>query len=186
MDFEVVIRRLAAELETANVRYALIGGFAMALRGVQRATVDLDFILMLEDLDKAHAILGGLGYERVFRSENVSHYLSPDRQWGRIDILHAFRGPTLGMLRRAEKLIVLDDVRLPVVQVEDIIGLKVQAAINAPERAARDWADIRMLLEAAARQEQRQIDWDLLADYLTIFNLQEKLPELKSWHGPAG
>ena len=186
MDFEVVIRRLAAEWETANIRYALIGGFAMALRGVQRATVDLDFILMLEDLDKAHAILCGLGYGRVFRSENVSHYLSPDRQWGRIDILHAFRGPTLGMLRRSEKLMVLDDVRLPVVQVEDIIGLKVQAAVNAPERAVRDWADIRMLLEAAARQKQRAIDWDLLADYLTIFNLHEKLPELKSWHGQAG
>lgn len=182
MDFEVVIRRLSAELESAGVRYALIGGFAMALRGVQRATVDLDFILMLEDLEKTHLILQGLGYERVFHSENVSHYLSPDRDWGRIDILHAFRGPTLGMLKRAEKLPVLGDVRLPVVQVEDIIGLKVQAAVNAPERATRDWADIRMILEAAAAQ-RRAIDWQLVADYLGIFNLRDKLPELRTWHG---
>lgn len=184
MDFDVVIRRLAADLEAAGIRYALIGGFAMAMRGVQRATVDLDFILMLEDLKKAHLILRGLGYERVFHSENVSHYLSPDRRWGRIDILHAFRGPTLGMLKRAEKLPVLDGVLLPVVQIEDIIGLKVQAAVNAPERSARDWADIRMILEMAAGQS-RAIDWELLADYLAIFNLQAKLPELRSWHGQA-
>ena len=32
----------------------------MALRGVQRATMDLDFILMLEDMEKADAILSEL------------------------------------------------------------------------------------------------------------------------------
>ena len=44
MDFEVVIRRLAAEWETANIRYALIGGFAMALRGVLGKQLKVAFI----------------------------------------------------------------------------------------------------------------------------------------------
>jgi len=43
MNFIKVIEAVTSQLDAADVRYALIGGFAMALRGVQRATVDLDF-----------------------------------------------------------------------------------------------------------------------------------------------
>lgn len=81
MNFEKVIRRLVDEFEKGSVSYALIGGFAMALRGVQRGTVDLDFILMLDNLGTADGILTGCGYVRVFRSENVSHYESADGDW---------------------------------------------------------------------------------------------------------
>lgn len=140
---------------------------------------------MLEDLAKADQILTGCGYQRVYHSENVSHYVSADRDWGRIDILHAFRGPTLGMLKRAEAMPVLDDLRVKVVHIEDIIGLKVQALVNNPDRASRDWADIRMMLEAA-REQGREIDWRLLADYLAIFQLETKLSELEVWYGKTG
>ncbi|MFA6287276.1 MAG: nucleotidyl transferase AbiEii/AbiGii toxin family protein [Opitutaceae bacterium] len=89
------------------------------------------------------------------------------------------------MLKRAEAMRVLDDVLIKVVHVEDIVGLKVQALVNNPERAVRDWADIRMMLEAASEQG-RSIDWELLGDYLAIFRLETKLPELRSWYGKIG
>jgi predicted nucleotidyltransferase len=176
MNFELVIRQVVGALEAREVRYALIGGFAMALRGVQRATIDLDFILMLEDMGKADEILRGFGYQRVFQSPNVSHYESTGGEWGRIDILHAFRGPTLGMLKRAEPIWVLGDLSVRVVHLEDIIGLKVQAAVNDPSRAVQDWADIRMMLESA-RDQRKAIDWPLIGDYLEIFDLQTRLPK---------
>jgi predicted nucleotidyltransferase len=182
MNFSKVLREVAQRLDAAGVRYALIGGFALALRGVQRATMDLDFILMLEDLETANRILVELGYRREFHSENVSHYRADDREWGRIDILHAFRGPSLGMLRRAETIQIDADLRLPVVHVEDLIGLKIQAATNDPARAVGDWNDIRLLLEAAARQGA-WVDWELVADYLRIFGLDTRLAELKAIHG---
>jgi len=144
--------------------------------------MDLDFILMLEDMEKADKILRELGYQRVFRSENVSHYASSDREWGRIDILHAFRGPTLGMIERAEAIQVLGDLSIRVVHLEDIVGLKVQALVNDPSRAGRDWADIRMMLEGAG-QQGTAIDWLLLTDYLEIFHLKARLSELKGYYG---
>jgi hypothetical protein len=49
MNFIKVIGQVVVQLEASQIRYALIGGFAMALRGVQRTTMDLDFILLLED-----------------------------------------------------------------------------------------------------------------------------------------
>jgi hypothetical protein len=149
---------------------------------VQRATVDLDFILMLEDLEKADGILRGFGYERTFRSTNVSHYLSSDGDWGRIDILHAFRGPSLGMLRRAELLTVEPGIALRVVQIEDIIGLKIQALSNDPSRMESDWHDIRLLVRTA-RELGAPLDWKLVGDYLDLFHLENRLTELKKLHG---
>ena len=182
MNFAQVITAVCGQLDAAGVRYALIGGFAKALRGVQRATMDLDFILMLDLLAIADRILTGCGYRREFHSENVSHYLAADGAWGRIDLLHAFRGPSLGMLRRAERLPAGADLTLPVVMIEDIVGLKVQASINDPTRAVSDWHDIRLLLESA-RAQGLSLDWALLEDYLRLFNLEGRLTELKSIHG---
>ena len=184
MNFAKVIAELCGRLDAAGVRYALIGGFAMALRGVQRATMDLDFILMLEDLGKADAILVALGYRRNFHSENVSHYTGAAADWGRVDILHAFRGPSVAMLRRVERLQVDAELQLPVVQIEDLIGLKIQALVNDPSRSIGDWNDIRLLLEAAGARRST-LDWELLEEYLRLFGLEARLAELKSLHGPT-
>lgn len=56
MDVACVIEKVIKRLDKEGVRYALIGGFVMGLRGVQRATVDMDFILMLDDMSKADRI----------------------------------------------------------------------------------------------------------------------------------
>jgi hypothetical protein len=182
MNFAKVLAELGGRLDAAGIRYALIGGFAMALRGVQRATMDLDFLLMLDDLPKAHAILEELGYRREYRSENVSHYAAAGQEWGRVDILHAFRGPSLGMLRRADRIQCDDAWSLPVAQIEDIIGLKIQALSNDLSRAIGDWQDILLLLGVAATQG-RQMDWPLVEDYLRVFKLEHKLSELKRAYG---
>ena len=181
MNFQKVFNRVTSRLDESGIRYALIGGFAMALRGVQRATIHLDFILMLEDLEKADAIFTEAGYRRAFHSENVSHYISEDSELGRIDILHAFRGPTLSMLERAERIEVEAGYSLPVVEIEDLIGLKVQAIVNDPKRSTWDWADIRMMLETCSETGQA-IDWQLLQEYMDLLHLGDKLAELKDWH----
>lgn len=41
-----------------------------------------------------------------------------------------------------------------------------------------------MILEAS-REQRLAVDWELIADYLRLFHLENRLPELKEWHGHA-
>ena len=184
MDFLRVIESLGDRLDKAGVRYALIGGFGMAMRGVQRATVDLDFLILLDDLQQADQVLVSLGFQRTFQSDNVSHYRALDEDWGRVDLLHAFRPASLGMLERAERLQVARGVSLPVAAREDIVGLKVQAGFNDPRRQQQDWADIRMLVQSAGDQGD-SLDFDLIADYLELFECLDRIQEIKDWYEQA-
>lgn len=50
-------------LESSGVPYVLVGGYALALQGIVRATVDVDFVVSLKekDLIAAERALNGLG-----------------------------------------------------------------------------------------------------------------------------
>jgi len=57
------ITQLGHSLEQHNVRYALVGGYAVALHGAVRGTVDIDFVIdwQLEQLKAVEKCLNNLG-----------------------------------------------------------------------------------------------------------------------------
>lgn len=103
VDFKLVLEKLLAAFKEHNVSYALMGGFALGLYGVGRSTVDIDFLVHRDDIDKVDRIMQELGYKCKHRSENVSQYVSPLKVFGEVDFLHAFRDASLEMLRRTEE-----------------------------------------------------------------------------------
>ncbi len=178
MDFANTLSKIVAEFDSQGIRYALIGGLAIALRGIQRSTLDADFIILSDSIQTCDLILGRMGYKLVFRSENVSHYFGSDASLKRIDFLHAFRSATLGMLDRAERLPINLSSSIPVVHLEDLIGLKIQASVNDPDREINDWSDIYRIIDHSARTGH-QLDWVLIQDYLAVFKQEYKLQEIK-------
>jgi len=180
MDFRIVAEKLLKAFEKEGVRYALMGGFAMGLWAVPRTTVDMDFLIHHEDLEKLDTIMLGLGYERKYRSENVSQYISPLQIMGEVDVLHAFRKASVKMLDRAvEKKIFGSQLTIKVLKPEDVIGLKVQAMANDPSRQTTDLADI----EALMAMHKDTLDWELIGEYFKIFNMQETANTLrKKYH----
>ncbi len=177
MDFQLVLRKLIAAFNRSRVRYAVIGGFAMGVWGVAKATADIDFLVDREDLEKLHRIMTALGYRRAVHTENVSQYLSPLRVFGEIDFLHAFRKVSLKMLARAKvKGVLGGKVKAKVLMVEDIIGLKTQAIANDRTRRAGELQDIVALMAL----HHERLDWPLLRDYFALFQfegLYERLRE---------
>jgi hypothetical protein len=63
MTFNALLSALRA-LHEANVRYLVVGGFAVAAHGYRRATVDLDLVLQLEpdNVRKGLEALASVGY----------------------------------------------------------------------------------------------------------------------------
>lgn len=176
MDFELVLKTLIGEFSRLNIRYAAIGGFALGVLGVPRQTMDLDFLIHRDDLEKLDGALAALGYRSDFHSENVSQYRHPDAAWGSVDFIHAFRTVSLAMLERAKDYpAVGGNQALRTLQPEDVIGLKVQAMCNDPERKVLEQNDIERLMGRYGRQ----LDWVRIQEYYDVFGLSEEAKILR-------
>lgn len=180
MDFELVLKKLLAEFGRDQIRYAVIGGFALGVLGAPRQTMDLDFLVHRDDLAKLDASLATLGYKRVFHTENVSQYQHDDDRWGSLDFVHAFRRVSLAMLQRAKKHSIFGATQsIKVVEAEDVIGLKLQAMCNDAARSAQERADIERLM---ARFGKR-LDWERIGEYYELFGLGEEAKNLRERFG---
>jgi hypothetical protein len=182
MDLERVLRELAEKFREREVRYGLTGGYAVAIHGHPRTTVDLDFLVDRADLEKIDEILHDMGYEILHRSENVSQFTSSRRDLGEIDFIHAFRKASMKMLDRAgTEQLFPEGPPIVVLGVEDVIGLKIQAMANAPHRRSHDLADIQNLVEL----HRESMDWELIEDYCALFGMMDVAEKLKAgvWQG---
>ena len=182
MDFQLVSSTLLKEFDESGIRYAIIGGFALGLWEVSRATIDMDFLILIDDLDQAESLLTKFSYTRTFKSENVAQYVSDLAPYGQVDILIAFREISRNMLSRRVRKSLVNELETHTLLPEDLIGLKLQALINDPSRAAQETADISSLLEASKRNG-RTIDWELLDEYFTLFERTDHLETLKKTYG---
>ena len=176
MNFNAVVKRLLEGFQEKNIRYALIGGFALGAYGIPGATIDIGFLVHYDDLSRVKELMESYDYECIFQTENVSQYVSPLEFFGEVDFLHAFRKISLGMLERAtEKEILGEKLKIKVLRVEDIIGLKVQAAANNENRSNQEYADI----EALISQFKTNLDWELVKEYLSMFDQYPLFEKLK-------
>jgi hypothetical protein len=56
-------RRLISRFNSEQIDYAVCGGWALAIHGAPRATVDMDFLILAEDLQTAWKIAQEFGYD---------------------------------------------------------------------------------------------------------------------------
>jgi len=182
VDFEHVLRTLLTEFNRLQIRNAAIGGFALGVLGVPRATMDLDFLVHRDDLDKLHGLLTSLGYQRLIHTENVSQYRHSESHWGSVDFIHAFREASLAMLSRAKGYPVFGGTQtMQVVSPEDVIGLKVQAMVNDPDRQTQELADIERLMSFYGKR----LDWERVQEYYDLFNLGAEARQFRRRYGHA-
>jgi hypothetical protein len=155
-------------------RAALIGGFALPLHGVQRATGDVDFLVDVEASDALHEALGSAGARCLHRSEDAANYAA-GRGLSPVDFIYARRERARDMLRRARPMLLRGArLRVPVVDAEALIGLKLQALVNAPARRAQDQADIDALFAI----KRDSMNTDLLHEYYSLFGMESELDRL--------
>ena len=182
MDFEHVLTALLNEFDRRQIRYAVVGGFAMGALGAPRMTMDLDILVDRDDLQGVDQVMSGVGYLRFAQTAHVTHYRHPDARWGAIDVIHAFRQLAREMVSRAKPHPIFGSTRtIQVAEPEDVIGLKVQAIANNPDRRLQEQADIERLLAA----HQDRVDWARIQEYYELFEMGEEARRLKERFGHA-
>jgi predicted nucleotidyltransferase len=176
VDFEKVLKLLIRDFEKENINYAIIGGFAVGALGIMRATMDLDFLVDAKDIPKLAKIMGKYNYRCVFKTENVSQYVSGIKIFGEVYFLHAFRKISLSMLKRAKEIPIFGEkFKIKVLEPEDIIGLKLQALVNDSSKETKEYADIEALMDYF----KDKLNWDLIKEYFSLFEKENKFVELR-------
>lgn len=169
------IKEALAAFAGSKTPPALIGGLALAVHRVIRATQDVDFLVDTEDGEGLHAALLGLGYRCLYRSEDAANYRRGDEG---LDLLYAHRPIARRLLAQAQT----SDTaigRLRVISVEGLIAFKLQGYVNDPSRA-RDLDDIRALLHA----HSGALNMAEIREYFTLFDRQDLLDVLLAQDAP--
>jgi hypothetical protein len=158
----------------ARFRIALIGGFALPFHGVQRATGDVDFLVDAAGSDALHDALLAAGARCLHRSADAANYAPGSSRLAPVDFIIARRPRAREMLGRTKSMLLRTArLRVPVVDAEALIGLKLQALANQPHRTQDD-ADIRAIFAARGKS----LNVAILRDYYRIFDREHDLDRL--------
>lgn len=156
---ESALRRIVADLETIQQRFALVGGFAVSARTEPRFTRDVDLVVAVSDDADAEQVLralGARGYVVVATVEQVATRrlatarlaspLAPGRELI-VDLLFASSGVEQEIAARAELLELLEGLVVPVAGLGDLLALKLLSRDD--DTRPQDAADIVALRATA-------------------------------------
>jgi hypothetical protein len=149
------------ELNAKGIRYIVVGGMAVNLHGIPRMTYDIDLLLDMDDrnIESFIQVLKGWGFKPKvpvdiaefadgakrndwIKNKNMKAFNLMNPEWAirEIDIL--IDAPVdFAKADRDKKVVVIQDVPVPVIGIDDLIVMK--------EKADRqqDAADVRSLKE---------------------------------------
>ena len=167
MNLKNLLMSVHAALKANQIDHALIGAFAMANYGVQRATGDIDFLIDEKDKQKTLNSLKNLGFTVSYESDEVLQFEGP----GGVDFLLAKRELSRKMLEEAMNI---KPLNIKCISIEGLIGLKIQAYKNNPKRELRDKADILSLIE-----QHPNLNWDQVKQYAELFDAWNEIVEIR-------
>lgn len=157
------LTEIARDLDALGHRWALVGGLAVSARAEPRTTRDVDVAVAVRDDGEAEEVIGGLqgrGYRVDAQLEQTAHgrlgavrLLPPgsDPDSGLfVDLFFAVSGIELEVVSSAERIDLLEELRVPVARAPHLLALKVLA--ERPERV-HDRHDARALIARLSPEE---------------------------------
>lgn len=173
MNFSSTLTTVAGFLNEEEIRYALIGGLALAAYGHSRSTLDIDLVVEYDHQNAIVEFMESRGFETLHRSSGYSNHQHEDPVIGRVDFVYV-QGETAEKLFDATREFQGPGaLKIPVPKPEHLIAMKVLAMKNDPDRTFQELADIRILLASPGvdRREARS--------YFERHGLLERFHELE-------
>jgi hypothetical protein len=148
---ELTLAAAATELSARGKRFALVGGLAVSVRAEVRFTRDVDFAVAVADDGEAEALAFELRNHGYSVAASVEHdavarlatlrLVSPQRV--KVDLLFASSGIESEAVARATLIALPGITKLPVVQVEELLAMKV---LSMTDERLQDRIDAKNLL----------------------------------------
>jgi predicted nucleotidyltransferase len=159
---ESALQRIAADLTSADVDFALVGGLAVSVRTEPRFTRDADFAVALASDAEAEALIRRLragGYEvQALVEQEVAGRLATarlvvagDPDGPVLDLLFASSGIEREVVAEAEPIELLPGLTVKVARIEHLVALKVLSRDGV--RRPQDLVDLRALIRLATPAE---------------------------------
>ena len=117
---------LISEFEKKNIPLLVIGGFAVNIYKVNRATSDLDFLIGDGNYAKAEEVLKEAGYKEEVIGRAFARWMHPDETWIDIDFLFVSDDIFKEMFEKAQEVEIAEN-RFRVPCLEHLIALKLHA-----------------------------------------------------------
>ena len=142
------LRRLARDLESRNIDYAIVGAVALNQHGFQRFTTDVDLLLTREGLSKFREELVGFGYRPTFEGAKKK-FRTTDANVP-LDIITTGEYPGDGLAKPVafpdpvDHVVIIDGVKT--ITLEKLIELKLASGMTASDRL-KDLADVQELIK---------------------------------------
>jgi hypothetical protein len=152
------LKRTAVALKSADVAFALAGGYAAWARGGPEPDHDADVVLLPDHVDAAERALTDAGLDVQHPAEDWLLKVFADGVM--VDVIFEVTGVPVDrdMLDRATTVDVLS-VHMPVLAATDVLGTKLGAL-------SEQSCDLGKVLPVA-RSLREQIDWERLAESLS-------------------
>jgi len=144
-------------LHNADIEHALIGGLGLASLGIHRATFDIDLLIDGRKKDLVKQAMEQSGWKLEMETSEVLHFSGK----GKVDFLLANRPLSLDLLATAHEA----GLGIRCVSPEGMIGLKIQAYKNDPNRELQDKADIHSILA-----KYPKLNWKKVKQYADLFD----------------
>jgi hypothetical protein len=142
--FDAILAVVADEIPKAEVDCLLIGGFAVNHYGYSRNTLDVDFVIVAEDLEKVRRVMLDAGFVNVSVHDNVVFFRAGANE-PRVDFLRVNGTTMRTLLADAVPIEVLGHT-LRVPSLRDLLAMKIFAlAQNTARRMGKDLPDIAFL-----------------------------------------
>jgi hypothetical protein len=142
---DTILFLAATQLPEAGVDCLLIGGFAVNYYGYTRNTLDVDFMILGDHLDRVRQTMMQAGFTNVSVQDNVAFFSAPGSPL-RVDFLRTDSRTMQTLLDHALK-IRLHGHELKVPSLKDLIAMKIFALSGQPNRRlGKDLPDIAYLI----------------------------------------
>jgi len=174
MEFERVLRTFTGFFDREEIRYAIVGGLAVAAWGRKRSTKDTDFAVDLGNQRRVVSFAESLGYETLLANDSFSNHLHADPDLGRVDFMYLHGTTADRVLSAATMKEVRSGETARVASPEHLAMKKALAMKNFPHRALFEGEDVRVLLDVPGVNRDAVRDYFAQHGLLELFDVIDK------------